>query len=119
MKRAQLFALPVIAGSLAIVFLATPAPACGCIETSAAAKKWVACSFSVAEKHGESRFYENYLVARRDNKKLLPTAPARFSKLEQKIVKSCGSYEQARQKDLKAGWASHHVPKDFIEARWH
>ncbi len=79
----------------------------------------MACSVAVAKKHGEADFYENYLVARRDNKKLLPTTPARFAKLEREIVKACGSYDQARRKDLNAGWASYHVPEDFIEARWH
>ncbi|MBE1525820.1 hypothetical protein GGC65_000276 [Sphingopyxis sp. OAS728] len=119
MKRGPILFISVGMGIATLAFLATPAPACACIETSPAAKYWVACSVSVAKKNGEANFYENYLVARRDNKKLLPATPARFSKLEEKIVKTCGTYQQARRKDLDAGWASYHVPADFIEARWH
>ena len=106
-----------------LVFLAVspsmPTAACGCIETSPRAKKWMACSFNVAEKNGQTKFYENYLVARRDNLKLLPATPKRFSALEAKITKTCGTYNSARQGDLSDGWDEMHVPANFVEARWH
>jgi hypothetical protein len=96
-----------------------PTAACGCIETSPSAKNWTKCSAQVAATARQSKFYENYLIARRDNLRLLPQTPARFAVLEKKIVKTCGRYQDARQRDLKAGWEKMHVPDDFVEARWH
>jgi hypothetical protein len=95
-----------------------PTAACGCIETSPEVKKWVSCSFGVAKKNRQSKFYENYLIARRDDLKLLSTTPKRFSALETKIVKTCGPYEKARQRDLKAGYHEGNAPDNFVDAVW-
>ena len=101
------------------VMPSVPTAACGCIETSAEAAKWRKCSLAVAKANGEGRFYENYLHARRDELKLLPTAPSRFSKLNAKFVKKCGRYEDARQRDLKAGWDKIQVPENSFELMFH
>lgn len=113
----KLSALSVLA--FLVVLPSVPTAACGCIETSTEAAKWRSCSFAVAKANGEEKFYNNYIEARAYKLTLLPATPARFSKLNAKFVKKCGKYEDARQRDLKAGWYKHQVPENSVELMWH
>jgi hypothetical protein len=115
--RMKLSALSVLA--FLAVLPSIPTAACGCIETSTEAAKWRTCSLAVAKAHGEERFYNNYIEARAYKLKLLPTTPARFSKLNEKFVKKCGNYADARRRDLKAGWSKYQVPENSVELMWH
>lgn len=114
MKRSAVSILAFLA-----VWPSVQTSACGCIETSPAAAKWRTCSLAVAKANGQSQFYDNYINARLNNLRLLPTTPARFDKLNAKFVKACGKYENARQRDIKAGYDRDQIPDNSIELMWH
>ena len=70
----------------------------------------------------EHKFHQNYALAVVRKQKLVGSAKSRWQKLEPRIVRDCGSYEGAAQKDKDSGGempGGVFIPKDQFWAIAH
>lgn len=93
-------------------------PAYACLEVSPTVRAWAQCAYEVTFQSNDHRFMKSMAEAKWLEKKLKNTSQERWSEVEERIVKVCGPFADARAKDLDDGKdvGSMYVPKDQFEA---